>query len=176
MKKATYLLLLLVSDFRLFLSVDADCRVKVEMRRITTSPNPPLVLCPNPNASLFSFQRLYTDCLNRAFTRLSFLGGRPFRFGAIIRRVGLEFKIEYNTTERLKQTARQLIYVLKLNLDQNIQRLLEWRRINLPLRLEPIMATFWVPETTKRPRCIMVSDKGSLREYQAENNALSVEM
>ena len=30
------------------------------------------------------------------------------------------------------------------------------------LRAKTLIATFWVPETTKRPRCIMVSDKGSL--------------
>ena len=27
-----------------------------------------------------------------------------------------------------------------------------------------LIATFWVPETTKRPRCIMVSDNGSLKD------------
>ena len=31
-----------------------------------------------------------------------------------------------------------------------------------PLKLETLIATFWVPETTKRPRCITVSEKGSL--------------
>ena len=61
-----------------------------------------------------------------------------------------------------KQTSRYLIYLANLFLNQNMQRLFRWKQISLPLKLETLMATFWVPETTKRPRCIMVSDKGSL--------------
>ena len=61
-----------------------------------------------------------------------------------------------------KQTSRYLIYLANLFLNQNMQRLFRWKRISPPLKLETLMATFWVPETTKRPRCIMVSDKGSL--------------
>ena len=62
---------------------------------------PKLAIGPVSKPQRFSFQRLYTDCLNRTFTRLSFLGGRPFRFGGITRRVELEFKIEHNTTTPL---------------------------------------------------------------------------
>ena len=61
-----------------------------------------------------------------------------------------------------KQTSRYLVYLANLFLTQSTKRLFRWRQISPPLNLETLMATFWVPETTKRPRCIMVSDKGSL--------------
>ena len=43
-----------------------------------------------------------------------------------------------------------------------MKRLFRWKQISPPLKLATLIATFWVPETTKRPRCIMVSDNGSL--------------
>ena len=50
-----------------------------------------------------------------------------------------------------KQTTRYLIYLANLFLNQNMQRLFRWKRISPPLKLETLVATFWVPETTKRP-------------------------
>ena len=44
-----------------------------------------------------------------------------------------------------------------------MKRLFRWKQISPPLKLETLIATFWVPETTKRPRCIMASDNGSLK-------------
>ena len=44
-----------------------------------------------------------------------------------------------------------------------MKRLFRWKQISPPLKLETLIATFWVPETTKRPRCITVSEEGSLR-------------
>ena len=60
-----------------------------------------------------------------------------------------------------KQTSRYLIYLANLFLNQSMRRLFRWKQISPPLKLETLIATFWVPETTKRPRCIMVSDNGS---------------
>ena len=65
-----------------------------------------------------------------------------------------------------KQTSRYLIYLANLFLNQSIKRLFRWKQISPPLKLETLIATFWVPETTKRPRCITVSENGSLNEFQ----------
>ena len=46
-----------------------------------------------------------------------------------------------------------------------MKRLFRWKQISPPLKLETLIATFWVPETTKRPRCITVSEKGSLNFF-----------
>ena len=62
-----------------------------------------------------------------------------------------------------KQTSRYLIYLANLFLNQSMKRLFRWKQISRPLKLETLIATFWVPETTKRPRCITVSENGSLR-------------
>ena len=46
-------------------------------------------------------------------------------------------------------------------LNQSMKRLFRWKQISPPLKLETLIATFWVPEATKRPRCITVSENGS---------------
>ena len=61
-----------------------------------------------------------------------------------------------------KQTSRYFIYLANLFLNQSMKRLFRWKQISPPLKLETLTATFWVPETTKRPRCITVSENGSL--------------
>ena len=65
-----------------------------------------------------------------------------------------------------KQTSRYLIYLANLFLNLSMKRLFRWKQISPPLKLETLIATFWVPETTKRPRCIMVSENGSLRSWR----------
>ena len=51
-----------------------------------------------------------------------------------------------------------------------MKRLFKWKQISPPLKLETLIATFWVPETTKRPRCITVSENGSLSCVKARKS------
>ena len=53
-----------------------------------------------------------------------------------------------------------------------MKRLFRWKQISPLLKLETLIATFWVPETTKRPRCITVSENGSLKMMKEENKSL----
>ena len=152
-----------VSILRL-LPFEVDCGDDIETRYTRISENSLLVLLPYPNWFFLSCHEMYTDCLNHNFTRFSFCGGRPvFLFGGMTR------MRNHSTTDRImrqkspKKISRYHIYLLNLFFDQNIKTLFRWKRIFPPLKLETLMATFWVPETAKRPRCITVSHNGSLK-------------
>ena len=45
------------------------------------------------------------------------------------------------------------------------EKTVQMEQISPPLKLETLIVTFWVSETTKRPRCIMVSDNESLMRW-----------
>ena len=132
-------------------------------RYVFKSPNSLWVLLPYPNWFFLSFQEWLTDCLTHNFTRRSLRGGQlSFVSVAWFKWQTSLPKIRVSQINPPKQTSRYLIYLANLFLNQSMKRLFRWKQISPPLKLEALIATFWVPETTKRPRCITVSENGSL--------------
>ena len=135
---------------------------EIVTRRSRISANSLWVLLPYPNWFFLSFQEWQTDCLIHNFTRRSLRGGPPsfvsvawFKWQTSLPKIGVS---QINPP---KQTSWYLIYLANLFLNQSMKRLFRWKQISPPLKLGTLIATFWVPETTKRPRCITVSENGS---------------
>ena len=136
-------------------------------RRI--SANSLWVLLPYPNWFFLSFQEWQTHCLTHNFTRRSLRGGRPvFRCGGMTRMTN-QSTTDQGIPDKSRKTDFTIPYLPSESiLNQSMKRLFRWKQISPPLKLETLIAIFWLPETTKRPRCIMVSDNGSLKQQQQQ--------